>query len=72
MLDEPEQRLDPGMRADLARILVEEAGRGAAVVFATHDPELVERTGARGLLVGDDECLRLGHQAALDALARVR
>ncbi|KRC37372.1 ABC transporter [Oerskovia sp. Root918] len=72
VLDEPEQRLDPGMRADLARILVEEAGRGAAVVFATHDPELVERTGARGLLVGDDECLRLGHQAALDALARVR
>ncbi|MEK8225037.1 ATP-binding cassette domain-containing protein [Oerskovia sp. M15] len=28
VLDEPEQRLDPGMRADLARILFEEAGRG--------------------------------------------
>ncbi|WP_265523269.1 DUF6297 family protein [Oerskovia flava] len=37
VLDEPEQRLDPAMRTDLARLLVDEARSGVAVLFATHD-----------------------------------
>ena len=72
VLDEPEQRLDPGMRERLAGLLVDDAASGVAVVLATHDPELVARTGARGLLVADDACVALEPAAARDALAAVR
>lgn len=40
VLDEPEQRLDAGMRRKVAEWLTEEAGEGGAVLLATHDPVL--------------------------------
>lgn len=72
VLDEPEQRLDPGMRERLARLLVEDAAAGVAVVLATHDPDLVARTGARGLLVADDACVALDPADTREALLAVR
>ncbi|QJW37090.1 ABC transporter ATP-binding protein [Cellulosimicrobium protaetiae] len=72
VLDEPEQRLDPGMRERLAGLLVDDARSGVAVVLATHDPELVARTGARGLLVGDGACVALDPADTHDALLAVR
>src|SRR5690606_41541789 len=71
VLDEPEQRLDPGMRERLAGLLVDDARDGVAVVLATHDPDLVARTGARGLLVGEDACVALDPADAHDALLAV-
>lgn len=70
--DEPEQRLDPQMRSDLAAMLAGEAADGVAVVLATHDAELLRATGARGLLVGDDDCRLLDPSAALAALSELR
>lgn len=43
LLDEPEQRLDPDRRALVAAVLRRARGSGAAVAFASHDAELVER-----------------------------
>jgi ABC-type multidrug transport system ATPase subunit len=40
VLDEPEQRLDPGARRRLAELLVAEKESGVAVLLATHQPEL--------------------------------
>lgn len=70
VLDEPEQRLDVRMRRTLARMLREDADRGVSVVFATHDEELVRRTGASALLVADDVCVLLSPSDAVAALAR--
>ena len=72
VLDEPEQRLDPGMRADLAGILRDEARRGTAVVLASHDPVLVGALDARGLLVAEDACTVLAPGRTRDVLAEVR
>jgi ABC-2 type transport system ATP-binding protein len=72
VLDEPEQRLDPGTRRLVADLLAAEAARGVAVVLATHDPEVAVRSGARGLLVGDDACTELPHADVGDVLAAVR
>src|SRR5690606_27230680 len=41
LLDEPEQRLDPQRRDGVAAAMREARDRGAAIVFATHDPALV-------------------------------
>lgn len=43
VLDEPEQRLDVRGRAWLAERLLREKAEGTAVLFASHDPELVEQ-----------------------------
>ncbi|MBC7273210.1 MAG: ABC transporter ATP-binding protein, partial [Streptomyces sp.] len=40
VLDEPEQRLDPGARLRLADVLRAESDNGTAVLFATHHREL--------------------------------
>ncbi|MBQ1092528.1 AAA family ATPase [Streptomyces sp. B93] len=40
VLDEPEQRLDPGARLRLADVLRAERDNGTAVLFATHHREL--------------------------------
>jgi heme ABC exporter ATP-binding subunit CcmA len=42
VLDEPEQRLDVDGRAWLAARLLAEKRRGAAVLMATHDPDLAD------------------------------
>ncbi|ROS77149.1 ABC transporter ATP-binding protein [Cellulomonas sp. PhB143] len=64
LLDEPEQRLDTRMRAELGRLLVAEAAAGGAVVMATHDPALLVATGARGLVVADAGCRLLDTASA--------
>lgn len=40
LLDEPEQRLDPGRLARVTALLQERQAAGTSVVFATHRPEL--------------------------------
>ncbi|MFF3667670.1 ABC transporter ATP-binding protein [Microtetraspora malaysiensis] len=47
LLDEPEHGLDIAFRARLAGILTEYARSGGTVVMASHDPGLIEATGAR-------------------------
>ncbi|WP_409483889.1 ATP-binding cassette domain-containing protein [Arsenicicoccus dermatophilus] len=47
VLDEPEQRLDQAGRTWLGTWLAERAAAGRAVLMASHDPDLVARSGAR-------------------------
>jgi len=56
LLDEPEQRLDAGMRDRLAERLVDErvAAKGG-VVLATHDPVLVRTVATKALIIGEDQ-----------------
>ena len=54
VLDEPEQRLDHGMRDRLAERLVAEKRAGGAVLLATHDPELLLAVADRAVHVHDD------------------
>jgi len=51
VLDEPEQRLDSGMRRRLADRLRAECAGGGAVLFACHDPELVATAATSALLL---------------------
>jgi ABC-type multidrug transport system ATPase subunit len=51
VLDEPEQRLDSGMRRRLGDRLVAETAGGGAVLFACHDPELVRAAATSALLL---------------------
>ena len=51
ILDEPEQRLDAGMRRLLAERLVEEREGGGAVLLATHDPEVVRAAATRAVVL---------------------
>lgn len=66
VLDEPEQRLDAGMRDRLAARLVAERTRGGTVVMATHDPVLVRGAATRAVLLGEDhvEVVDAGRAAA--------
>lgn len=52
LLDEPEQRLDPGRRGLVAEALIEARDRGIAVAFATHDAALVGQVADAELVVG--------------------
>lgn len=52
LLDEPEQRLDPDRRVLVADAIGAARDRGVAVVFSSHDPELVDRAAERCLRVG--------------------
>ncbi|WP_324651286.1 ABC transporter ATP-binding protein [Georgenia sp. H159] len=69
VLDEPEQRLDAGMRNRLADMLVEEREDGGAVLVASHDPILVERATTRVLLLHDDGVTTLDPSAGAAAIA---
>ncbi|MBG6191369.1 ABC-type multidrug transport system ATPase subunit [Arthrobacter sp. CAN_A212] len=53
ILDEPEQRLDPVMRAALAQRISDHADAGAAVVLVTHDPRLLVQTASTCLVIDD-------------------
>lgn len=55
LLDEPEQRLDSGMRDSLGQRLVAESEAGGGVLMATHDPLLVRRAATGALLLSEDE-----------------
>jgi ABC-2 type transport system ATP-binding protein len=66
-LDEITRSLDPGAAARLRRqILAEVAGRGAAVLFASHDLAEVQAI-ASGVLLLDQ-----GHAARFGSFAQVR
>lgn len=71
VLDEPEQRLDATMRANLAELVLAEAAGGTAVLLATHDPVLLTALGARAILVDDDRCVRLSTADAVTAMTGV-
>ena len=51
VLDEPEQRLDEGRRALVAQVLRERIDRGAALVFASHSPDLIDRLADHSITV---------------------
>jgi ABC-2 type transport system ATP-binding protein len=67
ILDEPEQRLDPGARRWLAGLLAEEKAGGAAVLLATHHVELAESVADQAIVLLDGEVVARG--APADALA---
>lgn len=52
VLDEPEQRLDTEGLAWLTERLVAERNKGLAIVFASHEPSLVEKVATRTLTLG--------------------
>jgi ABC-2 type transport system ATP-binding protein len=70
ILDEPEQRLDPGARRWLAGLLAREKARGVAVLLATHHVELAEAVADEAIVLLDGEILARG--APQDALASLR
>lgn len=55
VLDEPEQRLDAGMRDRLAERLVAERAAGGAVMLATHDPVLVRTVATTAVVIAEDQ-----------------
>ena len=68
VLDEPERRLDAGMRARLAQRLAARRDDGVAVLFACHDAEVLRALADEVLLIGDEACTLLEPAAAADAL----
>ncbi|HTZ92680.1 MAG TPA: ABC transporter ATP-binding protein [Streptosporangiaceae bacterium] len=60
ILDEPEQRLDPGARRWLADLLVREKAAGAAVLVATHHVELAEAVADEVVVLRDGEVIGRG------------
>ena len=69
VLDEPERRLDTAMRRALGARLVEVVAAGGAVLFASHDPELIGSLADRVVLVDEDECRVVAPGDAAAALA---
>lgn len=68
VLDEPEQRLDAGMRDRLAARLAGERSTGGGVVMATHDPVLVREVATRAVLLSDDEVRVVAPEVAARAI----
>jgi ABC-2 type transport system ATP-binding protein len=66
LLDEPSASLDPRQRERLWEFITTLAGRGTAVVFATHNIVEVERYASRVLALVDGELLFAGTPAGLD------
>ena len=70
VLDEPEQRLDRGMRDRLAARIVAEKEAGGAVLLATHDPDLLRAVADRAVHVADDVTRLLPTDQAADLISR--
>jgi ABC-2 type transport system ATP-binding protein len=70
LLDEPSVGLDPRQRAKLWDFIAALAGRGASVVFSTHDIQEAERYGERLLVLADGESLFDGSAEELRAAVR--
>jgi ABC-2 type transport system ATP-binding protein len=66
LLDEPSASLDPRQRERLWEFITTLAGRGTAVVFATHNIVEVERYASRVLVLVDGELLFGGTPAELE------
>jgi energy-coupling factor transport system ATP-binding protein len=60
LLDEPTRGMDGSRKQALMRILSAERERGAAIVMATHDVELVAEWADRVILLGDGEIVADG------------
>lgn len=60
ILDEPEQRLDPGARRWLANLLIREKEAGAAVLVATHHVELAEAVADEVVVLLDGDVIGRG------------
>ncbi len=69
VLDEPEQRLDPGARQRLADRLRAEKADNVAVLLATHHVELASAVADRVIVLRDGEVTRAG--APAEALAGI-
>lgn len=69
VLDEPEQRLDAGMRDRLGERLIAEREAGVTVIMATHDPALVSTVATRALLLTEETAKSASPSAALDLIA---
>ncbi|UKA49919.1 ABC transporter ATP-binding protein [Arthrobacter sp. FW305-123] len=54
ILDEPEQRLDPRMRAAMGERIAAHAQDGGAVVLVTHDPQLLLATASTCLVIDEE------------------
>jgi ABC-2 type transport system ATP-binding protein len=70
ILDEPEQRLDPGARKWLAGLLAREKAAGAAVLLATHHVELADAVADEAVVLLDGEVI--GRGAPDQTLTRVQ
>jgi ABC-2 type transport system ATP-binding protein len=66
LLDEPSASLDPRQRERLWEFIGSLAGRGATVVYSTHNVSEVERYADRVLLLVDGELLFTGTPAELE------
>jgi len=68
ILDEPEQRLDYGMRERLAERLQAERRDAGGVLMATHDELLVRRAATQALLISEDEVRVVSPEAGAQAI----
>jgi ABC-2 type transport system ATP-binding protein len=60
ILDEPEQRLDPGARQWLADLLVAQKAAGTALLLATHHLELAEAVADEVIVLEDGQVIARG------------
>ncbi len=67
VLDEPEQRLDAGMRDRLTERLA-----GETAVFATHDPVLVRGAARAALILAEDEVRLVDPETGASAIEELR
>jgi energy-coupling factor transport system ATP-binding protein len=76
LLDEPFTALDFAGRATLARILLEERARGAAILLSSHDLEAVAEVAGRAVLLADGRILATATRRAAESVdgfaARIR
>jgi ABC-2 type transport system ATP-binding protein len=70
ILDEPEQRLDPGARRWLGEVLVREKAKGGALLLATHHVELAEAVADEAIVLQDGAVI--GRGTPEQALATMR
>lgn len=71
ILDEPEQRLDAGMRDRLAARLVAERAAGTAVVMATHDPILVRQAATTAVVIAEEQVRVVGADQGAQAISHL-
>lgn len=71
VLDEPEQRLDAGMRDRLGERLAAARGDGVAIILATHDPDLVRAVASHAVVLTEDEVRRASPTQAIEAIERL-
>jgi energy-coupling factor transport system ATP-binding protein len=71
LLDEPTRGLDPPSKERLVGFVREHAGRGNAVVLATHDVELAAAVATRVVMLAGGEPIAVGAPAIVLGDSRV-